>query len=81
MSGVCVCVCVCVCMRAHQSSKDEITCNPKIDWAIERKFGVLDELILLFYRDEFDWSLFCTEYFIILLRIDKVVENLWHFFS
>ena len=25
------CVCVCACMRAHQSSKNEITCNPKID--------------------------------------------------
>ena len=61
MSVVWVCVRVCVCVRARGVLDDEkmnVTHNPKTDWAVGLKFTVLEELIPLFHRDEFNWNSF-----------------------
>ena len=49
-------------LNVHKSGLEK-NCNPKTVWAIERKFGVLEKLILLFHRDKCNWNLFCPWYF------------------
>ena len=57
----CVCMRVCVCQR----STKWIACKPRTDWAMGPKFGALEELLLLFRRDEFDWHWSCPKYLIL----------------
>ena len=39
-----------------------INCNLRLDWGIGLKFILLEELLLLFHQDEFDWHWFWTCY-------------------
>ena len=51
-----------------QRSKKWITCNPRTDWAIKIKYGVLKKLLLLFCRT------------MNLISIDAVFNNIFFLF-
>ena len=52
------CVCVSKIEKINRIRNAKRNCNMKTDSAIELKFGVLEELIVLFHRDELDWNIY-----------------------